>query len=80
MSSDMKAKLVSAASEAAVVGTQATRSTIDEALAYLKTKMTYVDIDIKSIQDKLGNVYEQLDGQAWAKGAYATVKAFKDAN
>jgi len=80
MSADMKAQLVAAASEAAEIGTTMTRSTIDDALEYLKTKMTYVDIDIKSVQDKLGNVYEQLDGQAWAKGAYAEVKAFKDSN
>lgn len=70
--------LVECAHAAADVGTEQTNEQIEEAFESLKSEMTYVEIDVKSIQDKLGNVYEDLDGECWREGSYAAVKAFKD--
>jgi len=70
--------MIECANIAADVGTEQTNAQIEEAFEGLKSDMTYVEIDVKSIQDKLGNVYENLDGEAWAAGAYAAVKEFKD--
>lgn len=69
--------LIECAEKAADVGTEATNVQIEEAFNYLKTVMEYVECDVGSIQDKLGNVYEELDGTCWAKGAYEAVKTFK---
>lgn len=70
--------LVECAHAAADVGTEQTNAQIEDAFETLKSEMTYVEIDVKSIQDKLGNVYEELDGECWKEGAYAAVKEFKD--
>ena len=78
MSEDIKAKMIEAAKEAADTGSKLTNEQVDQALNFLKTKMQYLDIDTKSIQEKLSNVYEDFDGKAWAKGSYPAVKAFKD--
>jgi len=81
MPEDVKTKMIEAASEAADLGTQLTRDNVNEAFEFLKTNMEYIEIDVKSIQDKLinSNFYEEMDGQVWPKGTYAEVKAFKDA-
>lgn len=78
LTDEQKQILIACAEEAADVGTELTNAEIESAFEFLKTKMEYVEIDIKSIQDKLGNVYEDLDGVCWDKGAWAAVKAFKE--
>lgn len=71
--------LIACADEAADAGTKRTNAQIEEAFNSLKNEMTYVPIDVKSIQDKLGDVYEDLDGVCWREGSYAAVREFKDA-
>ena len=47
---------------------------------FLKKNMTYVDVDVKSIQDKLGaNIYQEFDkaGQLWPTGTVDKIFQFK---
>ena len=40
--------------------------------------MTYVDIDVKSIQDALGeDFYDQFEGDLWPEGTMDIVRNFK---
>lgn len=81
MSPAQQQAMKEAAEEAGDLETQLTKETIDEALEFLKTKMTYVEIDLDSVQEKLGDeIYEQFDaeGKSWETGAYKVVKAYKE--
>ena len=47
---------------------------------FLKKNMTYIDVDVKSIQDKLGaNIYQEFDkaGQLWPTGTVDKIFQFK---
>ena len=53
---------------------------MNETMAFLKKNMTYVDVDVKSIQDKLGaNIYQEFDkaGQLWPTGTVDKIFQFK---
>lgn len=51
---------------------------IDEVVAFLEDNMTYVDIDVTSVQDALGaDFYEQFDGDLWPQGTIEVVNSFK---
>ena len=50
-------------------------------MAFLSTKMTYVDIDVGSIQEKLGSdIYQEFDeeGKLWPTGTLDFVFKFKE--
>lgn len=83
MSENQKNALREAASEAGEVESEITRENLNETLEFLKGKMNYVDIDLDSIREKLGDsIYEQFDaeGRAWATGAYEVIKNYKNKN
>lgn len=83
MSEAQQTAMKEAASEAGELETKLTNEMLDETLDFLKGEMTYVEMDLKSVQEKLGDeIYEQFDqeGKAWETGVYAAVKAYKEAN
>ncbi len=83
MSTAQQDAIKAAAQEAGDLETELTQKNVEEALSFLKENMTYVEIDLDSVRSKLGDtIYEQFDkeGKAWETGAYATVKAYKEAN
>lgn len=53
---------------------------MNDTMEFLKKNMTYVDVDVKSIQDKLGvNIYQEFDkaGQLWPTGTIDKIIQFK---
>ena len=53
---------------------------MDTTMDFLKNNMTYVDVDVKSIQDKLGaDIYQEFDkaGQVWPTGTIDKILTFK---
>lgn len=53
---------------------------MDETMDFLNKNMTYVEIDVKSIQDKLGaDIYKQFDtaGELWPTGTIDKILEFK---
>ena len=79
MTPEQQQMMIDCAAEATKVGDELTTAQIEESFEFLKTEMEYVEIDIPSIQQELSTLYEDLDGEAWAEGAYAAVKEFKEA-
>lgn len=79
--SDNQKAVITAAAEKAVRFEEATiAEQIDEVVAFLKDKMTYVEIDVNSIQEALGeDFYDQFDGDLWPAGTMDVIKAFKNA-
>ena len=52
--------------------------TTTQTMAFLASKMTKVDIDVASIQDKLGtDIYQQFDGTLWPAGTLNVALTFK---
>jgi len=54
---------------------------MDETMAFLNENMTFIDIDVSSIQEKLGSdIYREFDdaGELWPKGTLDDILAFKD--
>ena len=67
--------VVAAAAEKALIAEQ-----IDEVVAFLEENMTYVEIDVASVQETLGaDFYDQFDGDLWPEGTMDVVNAFKSA-
>lgn len=77
--SDGQRAVIRAAAEKAVRTEEATiAGQIDEVLAMLGQEMTYVEIDVPSIQEALGeDFYDQFDGDLWPVGTMDAIKAFK---
>jgi len=62
--------------EAAIIA-----DTVEEVMAFLSSKMTYVDIDVASIKEKLGSdIYQEFDkeGKIWPTGTLDLVLKFKE--
>jgi len=62
--------------EAAIIA-----DTVEEVMAFLSSKMTYVDIDVASIRAKLGtDIYRELDdlGTIWPTGTLDVALKFKE--
>ena len=78
MTPEQQQMMIDCAAQATVVGDELTAEQVEESFEFLKTEMEYVEIDVPSIQEKLSTLYEELDGETWAEGAYAVVKEFKD--
>lgn len=79
--SDNQKAVITAAAEKAVRFEEATiAEQIDEVVAFLKENMTYIEIDVNSIQEALGeDFYDQFDGDLWPAGTMDVIKAFKNA-
>ena len=77
--SDNQKAVLSAAAEKAVRTEEATiASQIDDVIAKLNESMTYIDIDVQSVQDALGeDFYDQFDGDLWPEGTMKTINDFK---
>lgn len=83
MSENQQNAMREAASEAAEIETKLVREEIEETLEFLKSEMTFVEMDLDSVRALLGDsIYEQFDaeGRAWATGAYEVVKSYKENN
>jgi len=53
---------------------------MDETMEYLRNNMTYIETDVKSIQDKLGaDIYQEFDqaGELWPTGTIDVILEFK---
>ena len=77
--SDNQKAVLSAAAEKAVRTEEATiASQIDDVIAKLNESMTYIDIDVQSVQDALGeDFYDQFDGDLWPEGTMKAINDFK---
>ncbi len=80
MSPAQQALVQEAAVEAVNLEAEKIAASMDETMKFLNEKMTYVEIDVKSIQDKLGaDIYKEFDsaGELWPTGTIDTILEFK---
>jgi len=81
MSDNQKKIMEDAAKAATDFEAKIIADTVEEVMAFLSTKMTYVDIDVGSIQEKLGSdIYQEFDeeGKLWPTGTLDFVFKFKE--
>jgi len=81
MSDNQKKIMKDAAKEATDYEAAIIADTVEEVMAFLSTKMTYIEPDIASIQEKLGtDIYRELDdeGSIWPTGTLDVVLEFKE--
>jgi len=81
MSDNQKKIMKDAAKEATDLEAKIIADTVEEVMAFLSTKMTYVEPDIASIQAKLGSdIYQEFDkeGKIWPTGTLDLVLKFKE--
>ena len=81
MSSEQQAAVKEAAKQAVEYEAEQVAQQMDETMEFLNEHMTYVEIDVQSIQDKLGeDFYQELDaaGDLWPTGTMDEIMAFKD--
>lgn len=78
MSADQQAVISAAAEKAVRAEESAINEQIDQVLETLNAEMTYVEIDIPSIQEAIGDdFYDQFDGDLWPEGTMEIIKNFK---
>lgn len=78
LSDNQKAVLSDAAEKAVRFEESTIAEQIDGVMADLNEKMTYVEIDVASIQDALGgDFYDQFEGSLWPEGTMKTINDFK---
>lgn len=81
MSDNQKKIMKDAAKAATDFEAKIIADTTEEVMAFLSTKMTYIDPDIASIQKKLGSdIYQEFDkeGKIWPTGTLDLVLKFKE--
>jgi TRAP-type C4-dicarboxylate transport system substrate-binding protein len=81
MSDNQKKIMKDAAKAATDLEAEIIAGTVDEVMAFLSTKMTYIEPDIASIQEKLGTgIYQELDdlGTIWPTGTLDIALEFKE--
>jgi len=81
MSDNQKKIMKDAAKAATDYEAEIIEETVEEVMAFLSSKMTFVDIDIASIQAKLGTgIYMELDelGTIWPTGTLDVALKFKE--
>lgn len=81
MSDTQKQVMLTAARNATILESTTIGNTLQSTIDFLKTEMTYVDIDVSSIQQALGtDIYEEMDqeGKLWPTGTLTEVLAFKE--
>ncbi len=80
MSDGQRAVIAAAADQAVHTEESLIAEQIDEVVAFLEENMTYVEIDVSSVQEALGaDFYNQFDGNLWPAGTMEIVNAFKNA-
>ena len=80
MSPAQQAVVQDAANKAVELEAEKVAASLDDTMKFLNEKMTYVEVDVKSIQDKLGaDIYKQFDeaGELWPTGTIDKVLEFK---
>ncbi|MEW6550105.1 MAG: TRAP transporter substrate-binding protein [Spirochaetota bacterium] len=80
MSPAQRALVKDAAVQACKFEAEQIAAQINATMDFLKKNMTYVEVDVKSIQDKLGaNIYQEFDkaGQLWPTGTVDKIFQFK---
>jgi TRAP-type C4-dicarboxylate transport system substrate-binding protein len=81
MSDNQKKIMKDAAKAATDLEAKIIADTTEEVMAFLSTKMTYIEPDIASIQEKLGtDIYRELDdeGSIWPTGTLDVALKFKE--
>ena len=81
MSDDQKKIMKDAAKVATDFEAKIIADTVEEVMAFLSSKMTFVDIDIASVQAKLGSdIYQKFDkeGKIWPTGTLEVALKFKE--
>ncbi|MCG1012387.1 TRAP transporter substrate-binding protein [Tepidanaerobacter sp. GT38] len=81
MSPKQQEVLKNAAREAVEYEAKLIAESLDETMKFLNEKMTYVEIDVKSIQEALGeDIYKQFDdaGELWPTGTIDEIMEFKE--
>jgi len=81
MSDNQKKIMKDAAKAATDYEAEIIAGTVEEVMAFLSTKMTYIEPDIASIQAKLGtDIYKELDelGTIWPTGTLDVALEFKE--
>ncbi len=81
MSPKQQEAMKAAAEEAVLFEEAEIAAQMDEVMTFLNENMTYVDIDVASIQEKLGSsLYQEFDqaGELWPTGTIDDVMAFKE--
>ena len=81
MSDNQKKIMKDAAKAATDLEAKIIADTTEEVMAFLSTKMTYIEPDIASIQEKLGtDIYRELDnlGTIWPTGTLDVALKFKE--
>jgi len=81
MSDNQKKIMKDAAKAATDYEAEIIAGTVEEVMAFLSTKMTYIEPDIASIQAKLGtDIYRELDelGTIWPTGTLDVALEFKE--
>ena len=81
MTPEQQSAVKAAAEEAVEYEAGLVEQQMQETMDFLNENMTYVEVDVKSIQDKLGqDVYQELDaaGALWPTGTMDEIMAFKD--
>ena len=81
MSDDQKKIMKDAAKAATDYEAAIIADTVEEVMAFLSSKMTYIEPDIASIQAKLGSdIYQEFDkeGKIWPTGTLDVVLKFKE--
>lgn len=81
MSDNQKKIMKDAAKAATDLEAKIIADTVEEVMAFLSSKMTYVDIDVASIQEKLGSdIYQEFDkeGKIWPTGTLDLVLKFRE--
>jgi len=81
LSEHQKKVLKDAALEAVTYEAKLISESMDSTMEFLNQHMTYIDIDVKSIQDKLGaDIYRNFDdeGTLWPKGTIDIIFDFKN--
>lgn len=80
MSPEQQAILKDAALQAVKLEEQLVAAQLEETMEFLNEHMTYVEVDVKSIQDKLGSdIYKEFDkaGELWPTGTIDKILEFK---
>lgn len=81
LSPEQQATLKAYAEEAVKFEAAQIAAQMEETMAFLNENMTFIDIDVTSIQEKLGSdIYREFDdaGELWPKGTLDDILAFKD--
>lgn len=79
LSEEQQSVLANAAEKAVRYEEATIAGQIDDVVEKLNEAMTYVDIDLQSVQDALGaDFYDQFEGSLWPEGTMVAINTFKE--